>query len=182
MLAVIADRIDARRVDDDGAIVTHGLLQARMAVIPIGARLLDRELIDKGLARLDAGEADARHAVHLERQQQAVPVDRGVLVQGIGHRQSHVLPLAHPQQGRRQQTVNGEGVAGAAPDSEVGMPHAQVDVRPRQGRQIGAQTRRSGLGPGGQQALQAKHAAPQGGAAQQSSTVQRCQRHEVRSR
>ncbi|MNS85645.1 hypothetical protein D3C72_1195180 [compost metagenome] len=141
MLAVIADRIDARRVDDDGAIVAHGLLHPRMAVIPVGARLPDRELIDKGLARLDAWEADPRHPVHLERQQQAVPVDRGVLVQGVRHRQAHVLALAHPQQGRGQQAVDGEGVARSPADGEVGMAHRQVDVRPRQRRQIRAQTR-----------------------------------------
>jgi len=57
-----------------------------MAVVPVGARLHDRELVDERLARLDAGEAYARHAIHVEGQDQAVPVDRGVLVQIVGHR------------------------------------------------------------------------------------------------
>ncbi|MNJ36596.1 hypothetical protein D3C77_313900 [compost metagenome] len=141
VLAVITDRIDARRVDDDGTIMADRFLQARMAVIPVGARLLQRELIDEGLARLDAGEADPRHPVHLERQQQAVPVDRRVLVQRVGHRQAHVLALAHPQQGRGQEAVDRHCVAGAPADGEVGTAHRQVDVRPGQRRQIGAQTR-----------------------------------------
>ncbi len=139
MLAVIADRIGARRVDDDGAIVAHGLLQTRVAVIPVGARLLQRKLIDKGLARLDAGEADARHTVHLERQQQAMPMDRGVLVQCVGDRQAHVLAFAHPQHGGGQQAVDRHRMAGAPADDEFGTAHRQVDIRPRQRRQIGAQ-------------------------------------------
>src|SRR3546814_10315098 len=53
------------------------LLQARMAVIPIGARLHDRKLVGEGRARLDAGEGNPGHAVHLERHEQPVPVDRG---------------------------------------------------------------------------------------------------------
>ncbi|MNS77115.1 hypothetical protein D3C72_1106890 [compost metagenome] len=177
MLAVIADRIDPRWVDDDGTVMADRLLQPRMAVIPIGARLLQRELIDEGLARLDAGEADPRHAVHLERQQQAVPVDRGVLVQGVRHRQAHVLALAHPQQGRGQQAVDGEGVARSPADGEVGMAHRQVDVRPRQRRQIGPQPRRTRLRPGGHQARKAKQPAARSRTAQQGPAIESHARH-----
>ena len=84
MLALVGDRIGVRRVDDDRTVVAHRLLKVGVAVIPEGARLLDRELVDEGFTRPDAGEADAGHAVHLERDEQAVPVDRGVLVQGVG--------------------------------------------------------------------------------------------------
>src|SRR3546814_10128389 len=55
-------------------------LQPRMTVIPIGARLPDRKFIGEGLARRDAGETDAGHAVHVKRQDQPVPVDRTILV------------------------------------------------------------------------------------------------------
>src|SRR3546814_1412970 len=83
MLAVVADRIGARRIDDDRAIVAELFLQARMTVIPVGPRLDDRKFVDEFRTRLDSGEADARHAVHLERQDQAVPMDRTVLVEVI---------------------------------------------------------------------------------------------------
>ena len=66
MLAVIGDRVGAGRIDDQRAVMPDLLLQAGMAVIPVGARLLERELVGEGRARLDAREADARHAVHLE--------------------------------------------------------------------------------------------------------------------
>ena len=60
VLAVIGDRIGAGRIDDDRAVMALLLLQARMAVIPVGARLADREFVDEGLARPDAGKADSR--------------------------------------------------------------------------------------------------------------------------
>ncbi len=93
MLAVVGDGIDAGRIDDERAVVPHRFLKVGVAVIPERPRLLDRELVDEGLARLDAGETDARHAIHLEREQKAVPVDRGVLIQGVGHRQPDILTL-----------------------------------------------------------------------------------------
>ena len=81
-----------------GPVVAHLLLEARVAVVPVGARLADRELVDEGLAGLDAGEADARHAVHLERHEQAMPVDRGVLVQRVGDREPDALAFLQPDQ------------------------------------------------------------------------------------
>src|SRR3546814_11664244 len=48
MFAVIGDGIGARRVDHDRAVMPHLLLSARMAVIPVGAALPNRELIDDG--------------------------------------------------------------------------------------------------------------------------------------
>src|SRR3546814_11312667 len=81
MLAVVADRVGARGIDDDRTIMAELFLKPRMAVIPIGPRLNDGKFIDKLRARLDAGEADAGNTVHLERQDQPVPVDRAVLVE-----------------------------------------------------------------------------------------------------
>src|SRR3546814_16625647 len=59
----------------------HLLLSARMAVIPVGAALPNRELIDEGLTRADAGKAHAWHTVHREWHEKAVPMDRAVLVE-----------------------------------------------------------------------------------------------------
>ncbi len=56
-----------------------------MAVIPVGAALFDVEPVLVHAVRRDAGEAEARHAIHVGGQQDAVPVDRGVLRQAVTH-------------------------------------------------------------------------------------------------
>ena len=50
-------------------------LQAGMGVVPIGAAMVQVPAIGKGLARLDSRKRHAWHAVHIERDQQAMPVD-----------------------------------------------------------------------------------------------------------
>src|SRR3546814_6952891 len=85
MLAVIDNRVRALGVDDNGTVMSELLLQSRMAVIPICPRLNDREFIHEGRARLDARKADPRHTVHLERQQQAVPMDRAFDIEVVYH-------------------------------------------------------------------------------------------------
>src|SRR3546814_8670684 len=67
MLAVVADRVGARGIDDDRTIMAELFLKPRMAVIPIGPRLNDGKFIDKLRARLDAGDAEPGNTVHLER-------------------------------------------------------------------------------------------------------------------
>src|SRR3546814_14717783 len=80
VLPVVSHRIGGRWVDDDRPVMTELFLQTGMAVVPEGARLLDRELVMIGFTWPDAGEADARHPVHLEGQEQPMPVDRAVFV------------------------------------------------------------------------------------------------------
>ena len=46
-----------------------------MAVIPVGAALLHLELIQVIATGGDTVKTHARHAVHIGRQQQAVPMD-----------------------------------------------------------------------------------------------------------
>src|SRR3546814_9484603 len=83
MLAVGGDRIGINRIDDDRAVMADLLLEPRMAVIPVGAVLDDWELVGEGGPWLDAREADAGHAVHVERQDEAVPVDGRVLIERV---------------------------------------------------------------------------------------------------
>ena len=178
MLAVVGDRIGAGRVDDDRPIVPHRLLKPGVAVIPVGAVLTDRELVDEGLARPDAREADARHAIHLEGQQHAVPVDRSVLVQGVGHRQTGVLALAEAKQRRRQQAVDRHGVSRSATDREGRMSDGEVDGGADERRQIGPQARGPRLGPGRHQALQTQQAASDRSAAEKAAAIQSRARHD----
>ena len=72
------------------------------------------------------GKADARDAVHLERHDQAVPVDGGVLVEHVSDDQLDVLALAQPDERRGDGAVDGDGVAGAAVHLELtsGRPAA----------------------------------------------------------
>ncbi len=44
-------------------------------MVPVGAALIDIELVGKGLAWSDAIKAQSGHAVHLRGQNDAVPVD-----------------------------------------------------------------------------------------------------------
>src|SRR3546814_9186127 len=123
MLAVVADRIGARRIDDDRAIVAELFLQARMTVIPVGPRLDDRKFVDEFRTRLDSGEADARHAVHLERQDQAVPMDRTVLVEVIYDGELRSLSVLEAYQRRRQCAV--------APNRSEGHTSELQSLRPQ---------------------------------------------------
>src|SRR3546814_1300488 len=84
------------------------LLHAGVAVEPVGAALHDREAVGEGLAGRDAGETDPRHAVLRGRHDQAVPVDRGRLVQLVGDGDRHLLTLLEPQGRPRGLAVVGD--------------------------------------------------------------------------
>ena len=129
VLAVVRGRIGARRIDDQRTEMTHRFLQAGMAVIPIGARLANREVVGERLARANAREADARHAIHLEGQQNAMPVDGGVFIQRVGDGEARVLAFAKAYKRRRQRAVDGDGVAGAAADTEGRVADGERDIR-----------------------------------------------------
>src|SRR3546814_8290402 len=69
VVAVIRERLGLERVDDDRAVEAGLLLESGMAVIPVGAALAHVEAVVVRLAAADAVETDARHAVHVRRQQ-----------------------------------------------------------------------------------------------------------------
>src|SRR3546814_2478902 len=98
MLTVIGDRFGVRGVDDDRPIMAELFLKARVAVIPIGPRLDDRKFVDEGRSGPDPWKADARNPVHLEGQDQPVPVDRTVLVEVVDDGQACGLTLLQPDQ------------------------------------------------------------------------------------
>ena len=118
MLAVVGDRVGPGGIDDDRAVMPDLLLQAGMAVVPVGARLPDRELVDEGRRRLDAGEADARHAVHLERHDAAVPVDRRILASWFSNGEPDILAFLETDERRRDGAVDRDGMADPAVDRE----------------------------------------------------------------
>lgn len=111
-----------------------------MTVIPIRTALLDFEAIGEGLARRDSGKAQARHAVHVARDHEAVPVDRAGLGQAIRDVDHHVLAFVEAQKRPWNQAVNGHGRAFAAGEVHGPLFEDQV-VFVRQGGR-GAQARK----------------------------------------
>ncbi len=106
MLPFGLHRVAPGGIYDDRPIMSDRLLHARMAVIPIGAGLPHGKFIGKGLTRSNAGEADAGNAIHLERQDQTMPVDRRVFLQMVGDREADILPLLQPDERRGQRAVD----------------------------------------------------------------------------
>ena len=84
MIAVGTDGFAVLWFDHDGTVQSGLLLHARVRVIPKGPALFDLEAVGEGLAGQDASKTDTRHAVHLEWQDHAVPVDGGGFSQTIG--------------------------------------------------------------------------------------------------
>ncbi len=101
-------RLIVLRFDDDGAVGAFLLLQAGMAVIPVGAALHDGEAVGEGLARRNARIADARHAVLPERQDQAVPVNRAGHRQTVGHVDDDVFAFLEAKHRARRLAVVGD--------------------------------------------------------------------------
>ena len=105
VVAVIPIRFAPLRLDDDGAVGTIRLLKSGVTVEPVGPGLLDRKAINKSFTRRNTGIADTRHAIHLKRQNQTVPVNRGHLVQVIGYFDDDVFALFKPQHWPRRGAV-----------------------------------------------------------------------------
>ena len=149
-VVTVVARVGRGTLDDDRAVMPRLFLQARVRVPPVGAALADREFVGEGLARLDAGEADAGHPVELERHEQAVPVDRAVFVQIVRHMQPRGLALAQADQWPRHGAVYGEGVARAAASGEMMVADGKRDVLARHFAEAVARVRqRRAAGPGG---------------------------------
>ena len=109
------------RIDDERPVVAQLLLEARVAVIPVRAGLPHGNAVLEDLRGPDAGEAESRNAVHLEGQDQAVPVDGGVVAQPIVHAQDCVITLAQPDERPRHRSVDGRGGGRSALD-----PHTRL--------------------------------------------------------
>ncbi len=115
-------------VDDDGAVQPGLLLKAGVAVVPVGAALPDVESILEGFARPDARETQAGHAVHRGRQNQPVPVDRGVFRQPVGDPQGDPLALPPAQDRCRQRAIDTGGKTFLAGEVDPLVIDAQVET------------------------------------------------------
>ncbi|MCY1281560.1 hypothetical protein D9M70_303700 [compost metagenome] len=128
VVALVLVGLRLLRVDHDGAVHAHLFLQAGMAVVPVGAVLLHLEAVLVHAVRGDAGEAEARHAVHVGRQDHAVPVDGGVFVQAVAHPQGHGVAFAPAQQRAGEGAVDGLGDSRLAGEVHRRLADEQVEL------------------------------------------------------
>ena len=109
VFAVGAVAFAAAPLDDDGAVQADLLLEPRMRVVPVGAGLVDLEAVGKRGAGRDAVERQPRHAIHVRRQDEAMPVDRRGLAQVVSDADGDHVALAHAQQRRGHLAIHGHG-------------------------------------------------------------------------
>jgi len=93
IVAIRLNRVGVYRIDDNSAVQPGLFLHAGMGVIPVSAGLSDFEAIVEGFPWRDAFKADARHTIHLIRQDNTVPMYRRLLVQTVGDMQRHRIAL-----------------------------------------------------------------------------------------
>ena len=77
-------------------------------MIPIRATLPDLESILECLAGRNAIEANARHAVHLIRQQYSMPVYRSSLAQLVAYVDRNLVPLSPAESRRGNGAIDGQ--------------------------------------------------------------------------
>ncbi len=148
IVSLVGERLRLLGIDDQRAVDAELLLEARVAVIPVGPALLDLEAVLVHAVRRDAGEAEAGHAVHVGRQQDAVPVDRGLLRQAVAHAQGHGVTLAPAQQRAGNAAIDGHGGAPAAGEVDAHGVDGQVELAAAEYRRLaGAGQRPDGLAP-----------------------------------
>ena len=103
-------------------------------MIPVGARLNDRKFVIEGRTRRNPGEAYTRDAVHRERYQQSVPVDRTVLVERVGHTKADVLALFQTYYWPRDGPIDTDCATDFAIDPNCNLSDRKGDFRATYGR------------------------------------------------
>ena len=137
VIAVIGEGLGFQRLDHQWPVETGLLLEAGMAVVPVGAALHDVEAVLVGLATVDAVEAQPGHAVHVGRQQDAVPVDRRLLAmdraagQGIADPQVDGGAFPPAQQGCGNRSVDCDRGACGAGEVHRRLADGQVELGAR---------------------------------------------------
>src|SRR3546814_830160 len=87
------------------------LLRQCMSMVPEGAALLHDKAVGKGFARRYSAKADPWHAIHVRRQDQAMPMDAGHFIQTVLDPDRYSVAFAQPDQRARHAPVDGRGDA-----------------------------------------------------------------------
>ena len=109
VVSLVAKGFWFERIDDQRTIHATLFLKSRMTVVPVGSSLADCEPIDMRLTRRDAVETESRHAVHVGRHEDSVPVDRGVFCEGVLDTHDDGIALSPTKCRGRDGTVHGNG-------------------------------------------------------------------------
>ncbi len=128
VVAFVAVGLGLQRIDDQRAVHAQLFLEAGMAVVPVRTMLFYLEAVFVQAIRSDTGEAEAWHAVHVGRQQDAVPVNRGVYRQAVTHTQGHGVAFAPAQQRARDRAVDGHGGALFTGKVDVQCVDGQIEL------------------------------------------------------
>src|ERR1700739_3224645 len=105
VVAIVGDGFFAPRLNDESAEQANLLLTTVVTVIPIRPVLDYRNSIEKCFARCDACKTQPGHAIHLRRNTNTVPVNRGRLWEMICHGDRHCVSLAPLQCRTRQRSI-----------------------------------------------------------------------------
>ena len=108
-------------------------LQARMRMVPIGSAVIEVPAIGEGFARLDARKCDARDPVHIERDEQPMPVNGCVFFKLIGDIYCDVIALAKPHERTWQRAIDAGRHPGAAIHTNGKLVDCQIKLRAGQG-------------------------------------------------
>ena len=125
-------RAALERLDDDGAVNAALLLQVGVGVVPIGSALADGKFVVERFAGPDGREAEVRDAVHPGRDQDAVPVDGGILVHPVMDADTGEVSLPEAQGRARDAAVDGHGFGGLSREVDRLPGDGQIvfDCRP----------------------------------------------------
>ena len=106
MLPVIRERFRIAGLDDQRTVQPPLFLIARVAVVPVGARLSHAKAVREGLTGVNAVKAQSRHTVHVRREEDAVPVNRRLLAQRIGDAEGDGVAFLPTERRRRQRAID----------------------------------------------------------------------------
>ena len=132
VVAVVGEGLWLQRIDHYRAVNAGLFLEPGMAVVPVSTVLDHVETVRIRFTAIDAVETQAGHAIHVGRQQDAVPVDRGLVAvdrvgrQFVGYPQIDRVALAPAQQWCRHRSIHGNAGTGGA--SEVQRCFADREV------------------------------------------------------
>jgi hypothetical protein len=112
-----------------------------MAVIPERAGLLHLEAVLERFAWRDTRVTQPWHAIHVGRQDHAVPVDRGGYRHAVGDIERHRVAFAPVQRRCRHLTVDDSADGRLAGEVDRRLGDIEVEGRAAQDRRGAAQTR-----------------------------------------
>ena len=124
-----------------------GAITAAIGLVVVVVSVLAAEPVLEGLAGRDPWEVYLWHAVHPVGKENAVPMNRGDLVQGVRDADDGLVALTEPDERPRNSTVDCRGRAVPLPEADRRLSDRQID-RPRPAVECGCSDRGIRILPG----------------------------------